>query len=160
MKYPKFNGQTISILGCLIGGLVIGPQPAFALPTLTTTPSSHASNLTLDGEGSASSRIVKVATLTASTANLTGFTLTVSSGSIGKSGGTSISFQVVTVDSGDPPPTAAEFTVSTGNNYEYTTNLAGSENRDLYIYYTPGTLQDPGGYDGSILINISDNPLI
>lgn len=138
----------------------MGCQPAFAIPTLTTTPSSNANNLTLDGEGSTSSRIVKVATLTASTINLTGFTLTISSGTIGKSGGTPISFQVVTVNSGDPAPTAAEFTVPAGNNYEYTTSLAGAKNRDLYIYYTPGSLQDPGSYNGSILINISDNPLI
>lgn len=139
---------------------MMGLQPAFALPTLTTTPSSNASNLTLDGEGSTSSRIVKVATLTASTINLTGFTLTISSSSIGKSGGTPIGFQVVTVNSGDPPPTAAEFTVPSGNNYEYATSLAGTENRDIYIYYTPGILQDPGSYSGSILVNISDNPLI
>lgn len=138
----------------------MGLQPSFALPTLTTTPTSDASNLTLDGEGSASSRIVKVATLTASTTNVTGFTLTISSGSIGKSGGSPISFQVVTVNSGNPPPTAAEFTVPSGNNYEYTTSLAGTENRDLYIYYIPGNLQDPGSYSGSILVNISDNPLI
>lgn len=141
-----------------MGLLGAGLESALAIPSLTTTPLSNASNLTLDGEGSASSRIVKVATLSASTTNLTGFTLNISSGSISKSGGTSIDFQVVTVNSGSPPPSSAEFTVPAGNNYEYMTNLAGTANQDLYIYYTPAHLQDPGSYNGSILINITDNP--
>lgn len=143
---------------CLIGLFGIGCQPTLASPTLTTTPSSAASNLPLDGEGSASSRIIKVATLEADTENTTGMTLTISSGSISKSGGSLIPFQVVTVTSGAAPPTSGAFTVPTGNNYALITNQSGLVARDVYIYYTPGSLQDPGRYDGAIILSITDNP--
>lgn len=158
VKYLKTRGRVIPLIGCLIGLWGIGPQPTFAIPSLTTTPLSNASNLALDGEGSASSRIVKVANIAAETDNSTGLSLSISSGSISKSGGTSISFQIVTVNTGAPSPSSAAFTVASGNNYIYTTSQAGLVGRDLYIYYTPGSLQDPGSYLGSILLSITDNP--
>ncbi|MHC5732794.1 MAG: hypothetical protein ACYTXY_53900, partial [Nostoc sp.] len=75
--------------------VLLGVQPAFSLPAIISSTTSVASNLTLDSEGSASSRIVKVANLELSTDDSHGFTLTIISQSLTKSGGeTPIPFQV------------------------------------------------------------------
>jgi hypothetical protein len=138
--------------------VLLGVQPAFSLPTITSTATSVATNLTLDGEGSASTHIVKVANLELSTDDSDGLTLTISSESLTKSGGeTPIPFQVTTVAAGSGSPSASDFPVSPSSNYTVSTNSAGSSSKDLYIKYTPATLQDPGAYSASISLVVTDN---
>lgn len=138
--------------------LAVISTPALALPILTTSPTSGAGNLDLDGEGSANTHIVKVADLSFSTDNVNGLTLEVTSGAIAKLAGIDIDFQVVTVADNASTPSQGDFTVPSGSTYTYATSDAGSENRDLYVLYTPGTLQDPGNYAGMITVSVNDNP--
>ncbi|MEH1912350.1 hypothetical protein [Nostoc sp.] len=139
--------------------VLLGVQPAFSLPAIiSSSTTSVASNLTLDGKGSASTHIVKVATLELSTDDSHGFTLTISSQSLTKSGGkTPIPFQVTTVPADDPSPNDSDFSISTGSNYTVSTTSAGSSSKDMYIKYTPAALQDPGAYNTSISLVITDN---
>ncbi|MHC5744531.1 MAG: hypothetical protein ACYTXT_22075 [Nostoc sp.] len=138
--------------------VLLGVQPAFSLPTIISSTTSVARNLTLDGEGSASTRIVKVANLELSTADPDGFTLTISSQSLTKSGGeTPIPFQVTTVATGSGSPSASDFLVFPGNNYTISTTSAGSSLKEMYIKYTPAALQDPGAYNTSISLIVTDN---
>ena len=137
--------------------LFLGIQPAFALPSIIETATITANNLPLDGQGSASIHIVKVADLELSTSHPLGLTLTVGSGSIEKASGTPIAYQVTTVVDGSPPPSSADFTTSPGSNYVVATNSAGSSSKDLYIKYTPAALQDPGAYNTSISLVVTDN---
>lgn len=138
--------------------LLLGVQPAFSLPTIISSTTSVASNLILDGKGSASTHIVKVANLELSTDGTNGFTLTISSQSLTKSGGeTPISFQVTTVPAGSASPSASDFLVSPGSNYTVSTTSAGSSSKEMYIKYTPAALQDPGAYNTSISLIITDN---
>ena len=131
--------------------------PALALPSLTTTPAAGVTSLPLDGEGTAMTRIIKIADLALSTDNALGFTVHVSSGAIAKTGGTDINFQVVTVPNEAAAPQAGDFSVPSGSNYTYATSAAGSNDRDLYILYTPATLQDPGNYSSTINVWVVDN---
>lgn len=138
--------------------VLLGVQPAFSLPAITSSTTSIASNLTLDGEGSASTHIVKVANLELSTNDSDGLTLTISSESLNKSGGeTPIPFQVTTVSAGSGSPSASDFPVSSGSNYTVSTSSAGSSSKHLYIKYTPATVQDPGAYNTSISLVVTDN---
>ena len=136
----------------------LGVQPTFSLPAITSSTTSVASNLTLDGEGSASTHIVKVANLELSTDDSDGLTLTNSSENLTKSGGkTPIPFQVTIVAAGSGSPSASDFSVSSGSNYTVSTSSAGSSSKDLYIRYTPAALQDPGAYNTSISLVVTDN---
>ncbi|WP_236579460.1 hypothetical protein [Pseudanabaena sp. lw0831] len=146
----------IGLLTCIA---LMGIQPAFAESSVSVNVMSSASSLPLDGEGSATTRVVKVSNLTLVTDSNKGFTITISSGNLTKaSQNTPISYQVMTVVSGDNPPSSGDFTVASGNNYTFLTNQAGSQNRDLYILYTSASLQDPGTYIANITILIADNP--
>ncbi|MBN3893073.1 MAG: hypothetical protein HWQ43_29445 [Nostoc sp. JL31] len=137
--------------------VLLGVQPAFSLPTISTMR-SVVNNLTLDGQGSASTHIVKVADLELSTTDPDGFTLTISSQSLTKSGGeTPIPFQITTVATGSASPSASDFSVSPGNNYTISTTSAGSSLKEMYIKYTPAALQDPGAYNTSISLIVTDN---
>ncbi|MGB3205927.1 MAG: hypothetical protein WBB28_13135 [Crinalium sp.] len=133
---------------------LVGVQPTFALPSLTSTATSIASNLVLDGRGSASTHIIKVADISLTTDNSTGLSLFVSAGNITKPGGSSIAYEVTTVADGLAPPVASDF--SSGN-YTVSTSTSGQVNKDLYIKYTPATLQDPGNYSGAISLLVTDN---
>lgn len=133
---------------------LVGIQPTFALPSVTSTATSIASNLILDGRGSASTHIVKVADITLSTDNSTGLSLFVSAGDITKFGGSSITYEVITVADGAAPPVASDF--SSGN-YTVSTSTSGTVNKDVYIRYTPAALQDPGNYSGAISLLVTDN---
>lgn len=128
--------------------------------SLTTTPEDTNNDLDLDGEGTAGEHIVKVANLAVVTNNEQGLTFTVSSGSLAKSGGTSIPFQVTTVAEGGAAATD-NFTVASGTNYTHSTGAgtvaANTKDRDLYIKYTPAALQDPGIYAGSMSVTVADN---
>ncbi|ASC71340.1 hypothetical protein XM38_022920 [Halomicronema hongdechloris C2206] len=147
----KLNGIWSTIL------LLSIASPAAALPTLSTSSTTTASSLDLDGEGTATTHIVKVADLSFSTDNTLGLTLQVTSGAITKLAGEDIEFQVVTVPNDASAPAEADFTVPSGSAYTYVTSAAGSEARDLYILYTPSALQDPGDYSGIIDVSVFDN---
>jgi hypothetical protein len=137
--------------------LLLGTQPAFALPSITATATNTANNLPLDGQGNASTHVVKVANLTLSTNNPQGLTLTISSGNITKAGGTPIQFQVTTVADGAASPSTAAFTTPAGSNYTFSAALGDTTARDLYIKYTSAVLQDPGAYNAAISLVVTDN---
>lgn len=148
----------MSRAGCLILGLWISwIMPAVAVPTLTTNATATAGQLDLDGEGSASTHVVKVADIVLSTDSASGLTLTISSGDIDRIDGQPIPFQVTTVANNASPPTNGDFSTPSGNDYMYATGAAGTENRDVYIRYTPLPFQDPGSYAGPIDLSVTDN---
>lgn len=143
---------------CLMVGLwMLWVMPAQAVPTLTTTPTVNAGQLDLDGEGSASTHVAKVADIAISTDNGSGLTLTISSGDIDRVDGQPIAFQITTVADNASPPNSGDFSILSGNNYTYVTGAAGTENRDVYIRYTPLPFQDPGSYAGPIDLSVTDN---
>lgn len=122
--------------------------------SITSTATAGASALNLaSGE-----KIVKVSDLAMTTNNEQGLTLTASSGSLTKTGGTSIAYQVHSVADAATAPLSADFLIASGSNYTFATAAAGDSNRDLYIKYNPAALQDPGSYAGSISLTVSDNP--
>ncbi len=138
------------------GTVTLGGTVASTL-AITVSATGAASALDLDGDGSASAHVVQVADLAIATNNETGFTLTATSGSLTKTGGTSIAYQVTSVNDAAPAPLALAFTVASGSNYTVATSTSGAGNKDLYILYTPLALQDPGTYAGSITLTVSDN---
>lgn len=141
-----------------LGFLMATALPAVALPTLNTSATTQASNLALDGTGSASEHILKVADLNVSTDNSNGYTLTISSGTLSTlEGETPVAFQVTTVTDAASVPGSAAFTTPSGTNYIVSTATAGQANQDLYIKYTPVALQDPGSYSNSISLIVTDN---
>jgi hypothetical protein len=103
-------------------------------------------------------QIVKVADVNMSTNNEQGLTLTASSGNLSKTGGTSIAYQVTSVADGASAPAGSAFTIASGEDYTVGTTAAGAADVDLYIKYSPASLQDPGDYAGSITLTVSDNP--
>ena len=131
-----------------------GAHPSFGLPSLTSTATSMASNLALDGRGSASTHIIKIADLALTTDKSTGLSLFVSAGNITKPGGSSIAYEVTTVADGAAPPADSDF--SSGN-YTVSTSTSGTVDRDLYIKYTPAALQDPGNYSAALSLIVTDN---
>jgi len=138
--------------------LLLAAPPALAVTSLTTSATSNADRLALDGTGSSSEHIVKVADLAITTDSPNGYTLSVSSGDLSNADGqTPIAFQVTTVSDGAPAPGSAEFTAPSGSNYTMSTSSAGQADQDLYIRYTPAALQDPGLYSASIALVVSDN---
>jgi hypothetical protein len=146
-------------LGLLIFIALNGIQPTFANPSVSVNVMSSASSLLLDGEGGATTHVVKVSTLSLATDSSKGFTVAISSGNLTKTGQqTPIAYRVTTVVSAANPPNVGDFTVNSGSNYTFTTTQAGSQNRDLYVLYTPATMQDPGTYSANITIAIVDNP--
>ncbi|MBD1909195.1 MULTISPECIES: hypothetical protein [unclassified Leptolyngbya] len=143
---------------CICLGIVASIAfPASGVPTLSTTSTTVSTSLDLDGEGNASTHIVKVADITIATHNSRGFTLTLTSASLTKSDGNDIDLQITTVSNDAGVPSNGDFTVPSGHTYTYVTETDGSENRDVYIRYTPDHLQDPGTYSASIRISVVDN---
>lgn len=136
---------------------VLGMQSAIAQVALTVNSTYAATALDLDGQGNASTHIVKVADLHLSTNNSQGFTLTIAANNLTKPDGTDIEFEVVTVADGADAPSASAFTVASGHNYTYSTDQAGESDRDLYIRYVPQVFQDPGTYVATIQIVATDN---
>jgi hypothetical protein len=120
---------------------------------IASSATGTASALDLSG----GQKIAKVADLTIATNNEQGVTLTVSSGDLTKTGGTSIAYQVTSVDDGDSAPDATAFTIDSGTDYTVGNTTSGSFNQDLYIMYTPLTLQDPGHYAATINLSVADN---
>ena len=116
-----------------------------------------ANGLVLDGAGSSSTRIVKVAELSVSTDDADGFALSITSGSLTRAGGTPITFQVVLVERGAGAPSSGSFTTSSGDSFQVSTTSAGTVERDLYIKYRAAALQDPGAYTAAIHLDVVDN---
>ncbi|MBI4780731.1 MAG: hypothetical protein HY785_05350 [Oscillatoriophycideae cyanobacterium NC_groundwater_1537_Pr4_S-0.65um_50_18] len=145
------------LLCACMGAVASIAQPAIGLSTLNTTPTTIATSLDLDGEGSATTHIVKVSDITFSTDNSTGLTLTLTSDSLSKVDGADIDFQVTTVGNDAIAPSSAAFTVASGDSYTYVTETSGTESRDVYLRYTPKALQDPGHYSASIQASVVDN---
>ena len=152
-------------IGLIIGSLVIASAARADTTATVNLGGTVTSTLTLGSTtaGAASGldlmngqQIVKVADVVASTNNEQGLTLTASSGSLAKTGGSSIPFQVTTVAEAATPLSTA-FLVASGTAYTTGTSAAGGINVDLFIMYTPATLQDPGDYTGVINLSVSDN---
>jgi hypothetical protein len=117
---------------------------------------SGVSALDLDGEGSAALHIVKVARVSLFTDGLEGLTLAIAPAGLGKAdGSTSIELQVVVVARDAAAPSAAAFTSPAGAIYTLVLPTGSSE-RDLYIKYLPRVRQDPGSYNASIMLAVSD----
>ncbi len=147
---------------CLAATLVCGvtATTADAEPSVTLSTRSTAGSLHLDGDGSSTTRIVLVADVTATTLALLGYTLTIRSGALAKpEGATPIAFQVAVVGDGAAPPEASAFTAPSGSDYTYRTSLINvvPTNLDLYIKYTPRSLQDPGVYAATFALSVADN---
>lgn len=147
----------LPLWGLCLGSLVSIAQPAVGLPSLSTSATAISTSLDLDGEGSASTHIVKVADISISTDSSRGLKLSLTSGSLTKVDGSDISFKITTVANDESAPSSSAFDVPSGNTYTYVTQAAGSESRDVYILYTPSALQDPGPYGATINISVEDN---
>lgn len=133
-------------------------QMALAASSVTSVATTQATALPLDGEGSAIERILKVADVTVTSDAPTGFTLTVTSGSLSKTDAQDpIPFQVVAVPMGAPAPTAADFTSAPGESHFFSTNAQGNAALQLYIRYKAAPLQDPGTYTASLVVSVLDN---
>lgn len=138
-------------------GLLLA-QGVFAASSVTSVANSQATALPVDGEGASTEHILKVADLNITSDGPLGFTLTVTSGSLSNGEGqTPIAFQVVTVAAGSAAPSAGMFTAASGESHVFTSLQAGSVTRELYVRYTPATLQDPGTYSHVVSVLIADN---
>lgn len=133
-------------------------QAAFAASDVAAYSTTQANTLPMDGEGTSTERIVKVADLHITSDAQQGFELLVTSGNLGKADGeTPVAFQVVTVAEGAAAPTAAAFTTPAGSTYVFRTSGPGSSIRQLYIRYTSAPLQDPGTYSASVGVSLVEN---
>jgi hypothetical protein len=110
----------------------------------------------MDGGGSAATHIVKVAAVMVSGAGPSGFTLSLRSGRLTKSGGTAIPFQVALVEHDAMAPVSSVFATPSGAVYIVTVG-PGTFSKDLYIKYRSASLQDPGAYSASIELDVVDN---
>lgn len=138
--------------------LLAAPASALASSSVTAHGVSGATSLELDGRGTSSTHIVKIAELSLSSDATAGMTVTIASGSLAKAdGSTPVAFQVVLVDRNAQAPSSAAFTVPSGTLYTWSTSAAGGAEKDLYIKYTPRSLQDPGSYAASVDIDVADN---
>jgi hypothetical protein len=122
--------------------------------SVDATDTAEASTLDLT---TASEQIVKVADIAMTTNNSTGLTLTASSGNLSNPDAETIAFAVTSVTDAAAAPASGAFTVPSGTNYTVANAEAGSFDEDLYIAYTPASLQDPGVYSGTISLTIADN---
>src|SRR5512141_2656379 len=127
----------------LLCGLYV---PADASSSVMASQVAQATALELDGTGNATVHIVRVADVLATTNSANGFTLSISSGSLTKTGGQPVAFQVALVDHDTAAPSASSFTTNSGASYTLITSGAASTDKDLYIKYRSATLQDPGSY--------------
>jgi hypothetical protein len=134
------------------GSVTLGGEVLTSLE-ITSVATAGASTLVLSG----GQKIAKVSDIAMTTNNEQGLTLTATSGNLTKAGGTSIAFQVTSVADAAGAPLAGAFVVASGADYTVGTVAAGATAVDLYIMYTPATLQDPGNYSGSISLTVTDN---
>jgi hypothetical protein len=167
----KLNLVLASVL--IIGTISTFAPAAFAFPTSDTVPlvGTVASNLDLISTATAgagtldlttpSAQIVKVSSLHIDTNNAAGYKLTVTSGDLVGTNHptvTPIAYQVEVVNGG----AAAASTFGTASGVDYTTstsaaNADGTNDKDLYIKYTPAALQNPDVYTATIGLSVIDN---
>jgi hypothetical protein len=147
---PAFAGTTDTLT---IKGTV---TTTLSLAVAGTTGAGSAAALEL---GTTGEKIVKIADLTMSTNNEQGLLLTVTSansGSLVKAGGTSISFLLNAVNDAATAPATGDFSAGSGATYTTGSTAAGDANKDLYMKYTPATLQDPGEYTDTLTLTVTD----
>lgn len=138
--------------------LLSGLQPVLA-GNITVTPSNQANNLPLGGQGGIqNTQIIKVGTITLNTTSQNGFILNITGSNLVNSKGvTPIDIKITTVPAGSGTPGTGSFTSGVNQTYSYFNNIShASETRDLYILYTPASLQHPGNYSGYLNLNIID----
>jgi hypothetical protein len=138
--------------------LALAPAAAGAATSVSSTPTFAAGALALDGAGSATPRIVKVATVDVQSDAPGGFTLSAWAGALEKATGeTPIPLQVVAVPAGAAAPSAGDFTAPAGAPFTHRSAQPGAALFDLYIRFTPAALQDPGDYAASVQLSVADN---
>lgn len=138
--------------------LVATTSAAFAVPSVTVSPDAGAGALVLDGTGSSTTRIVKIADVSLWTDAAGGSIVSITPGSLTKADGrTPVPLQVVLVADGASAPLAAAFTTPAGTTYTWSSTGPGALERDLYIKYRPADLQDPGTYTASVDLDVVDN---
>jgi hypothetical protein len=134
------------------------PALAFAEPSVTVSASSAAGDLPMDGHGTASTHVVKIADLMLATDSANGLTVFVTSGQLTNADDrTSVSFRVLLVNDGASAPSPSAFTTPSGDIYSFPTSTAGGVAKDLYLRYTPASVQDPGTYSATVDISAVDN---
>lgn len=156
-----FNSKSLKCL--LVGSLLAISSTAMAatsgtvdmsgtvVTTLTVTAGTAGTGMALVMTP-ATNRIALVGTITASTNNETGLTITTTDGSLTRTGAASIAYKSTTVVGGGVAPADTVFDAAgTG------TTGGGSITHDLYIMYSPAAYQDAGAYLGTITVNVSDN---
>lgn len=131
--------------------------PASADPSLTVTDIAGINNsLELHGEGTTATEIARVATVNVSTANPQGYTLSLSSASLENAlGGSGIAYQIWAVTAGGSPPMSGDFSIDSGNSFLQCSLLP--LDLDIYVKYTPASLQNSGSYDSTITVEATDN---
>ncbi len=131
---------------------------ALATPSVIASPAAGAGGLLLDGEGSSATHVVKIADVSLSTGASSGFTVSITSGSLTKADGrTPVPFQVQFVADGASAPLASAFTTPSGTTLQWSSTGPGAVEKDLYVKYTPVPLQDPGPYTANVDIDVVDN---
>ncbi len=130
---------------------------AMASPSVTAHGTLNSNGLLLDGRGTTSTRIVKVAEVSAAADSPDGLTLSVSSGSLTKGSGTPIAFQVVLVARDAMAPSSGSFLTPTAGVLTSSSSAAGTVELDLYIKYRAASLQDPGFYAATVDFDVVDN---
>lgn len=134
------------------------PATALAAPLVTVSAVAAAGDLPMDGQGTSSTRVVKIADVSFSTASSNGLTVRITSGQLTNADGrTPVAFRVLLVDDGASAPASSAFTTPSGDLYSFPTSTAGSAAKDLYISYTPAALQDPGTYTANVDVSVVDN---
>lgn len=109
----------------------------------------------MDSGGATVTRIVKVADVSIASDGANGFTLSITSATLTKAGGTPVAFQVALVDVMAPAPGASAFTTPSGTLFTYVGS--GLQDKALYIKYTLPTYQDPGTYTAQVDLDVVDN---
>lgn len=162
--------RAIVASGLVIGAAAALTPAAFAGTTTGTVNVSGTVTSTLDMAAaatagaaslpldSATAQIVKVAALGINTNNSSGYTLTVSSvsGNLTNADGANIPFQVAVTNAGTPAADS-DFTGASVTHATTAANAAGSQGKDLSIKFTPGALQDPGTYTGTVNLTVANN---
>jgi len=140
----------------LAAALLLGvTASALAAPSVTATPTAGATNLVMDSGGTTVTRVVKVADVWVTSDGANGFTLSITSSSLTKPGGTPVSFQVALVDAAAPAPSASAFTTPSGTILTY--SGSGSQDKALYVKFSLPVHQDPGTYSAQIGLEILEN---
>jgi hypothetical protein len=137
--------------------IVAAPMsPANAGSSVAVQPAAGAMDLVMDGTGSVTTHVVRIAVVMVAGDGPRGFTLGIGSGSLTKLGGRPVAFQVAVVDHDAAVPTASAFTTPSGMRHALSVG-PGSYTKDLYIKYCSAALQDPGTYSASVDLDVFDN---